>query len=784
MDLEDESDLPAPTESDSRTPHQGRQGRSQRADERFVRGRGRYTDDVNLPGQLHAAFMRAPFAHGVLKAVDVEAAREMEGVVAVYTAQDLEGSGFGGLFSHVPPPGATYHNPERPLLARDRVRHLGEAVAMVVARTRDAAADAVDQIALDFDTLPAVADPTTAIGRDAAQIWPDAPGNVSFEWRTGDEAAVAEAMERAHRVVHLRLVNTRLVGNPLEPRSAIGAFDAATGRYTLHSGSQGAPALRDAICQDILKAPGDRLRVVTGDVGGGFGLKTPPYPEYGMLLFAARETGAPVKWTATRSETFLTDTHGRDSVMEGWLALDADGKFLALRTEIVGALGAYVSSAGAVVNTRNYAAGLAGPYLTPAIAVRSVNVFTNTVPTGPYRGAGRPEASYLLERLVDEGARALGIDPVELRRRNLVPPERMPYRMPLGNLYDSGDFPALLAKGIETSDWEGFEARRADAEARGMIRGRGLALFLEIAGGLLNEAAEIRFASDGMVEIRTAAQSTGQSHDRSLSALAARILQIPAERIVVVEGDSDATPGGAASVGSRTAMMTGAAVSAAAETVLQRGRTLAAEELEVAEADLEFVDGAFTVAGTDLRLPLLDLAARLRVRGGEATLDALEKVSADAATFPSGCHVAEVEIDPETGHLDIVSYAAVEDVGTVLNEAAVEGQVMGGATQGLGQTFLEHCVYDTEGQLITGSFTDYAMPRAAEVPSFRLAFSPTRSPSTPLGAKGAGEAGTTGALPAIMNAVADALASVGAAPVDMPAKAEILLQRLRDAGAA
>ncbi|MGQ7791318.1 xanthine dehydrogenase family protein molybdopterin-binding subunit [Faunimonas sp. B44] len=785
MERHDERDL---TASDAAHPAASgpamRHARAERADERFVRGRGRYTDDINLPGQLHAAFLRAPFAHGELKSVDVEAARAVEGVVAVYTAGDVQRAGFRGSRSNVPPPGATgfFHNPPRPLLAAGRVRHVGEAIAMVVARSRAIAEEAAEQIALDFDTLPAVIDPLAAMAADAPQIWPEAPGNVSFEWHAGDAEAVAAAMERALRVAHVRLVIPRVAGNPLEPRSAIGQYDPQSGRYTLHSGSQGAPALRDGVAEMLPDLPPNGLRVITPDVGGGFGLKTSPYPEHALLLFAARETGAPVKWTASRGDSFLSDNHGRDSVVEGWLAVDADGRFLALRAEVVGVLGAYLSRAGTIVATRHIASGLAGPYRTPLIAVRSRGVFANTMSTGPYRGAGRPESSYLAERLIEEAARELQVDPVELRRRNLIAPEQVPYRTPLGHLYDSGDFGALLDKGLAEADWAGFAARRAASEAQGKLRGRGLALFLEIAGGILDETAEIRISADGLVELRTASQSNGQGHDRSLSAAAARILQIPQERIVVIEGDTDETPGGPPSVASRSAMMTGGAIVALCRTVIERARRAAAEEMEVAEGDLDYADGAFTVRGTDLRLGLLDLAARLRARGeGAVTLDGTESIAADHPTFPSGCHVAEVEIDRETGSLSVVAYTAIEDVGTVLNEAAVEGQIMGGVTQGLGETHLEACLYDADGQLVTGSFNDYAMPRAWDVPAFRLGFSPTLSPATPLGAKGAGEAGTTGALPAIMNAVNDALASAGAAPVDMPAKPEILLRRLREA---
>ncbi|HEX2255928.1 MAG TPA: molybdopterin cofactor-binding domain-containing protein, partial [Afifellaceae bacterium] len=679
------------------------------------------------------------------------------------------------------PPGQTADdvvNPPRPALAEGRVRHVGEPIALVVAETAGAAADAADAIAADIDPLPAVVEPQAALSPDAPRIWDDAPGNLSFVWQAGDAAAVERALEAADRVVRIRVRQQRIAGTPLEPRAVVAVWDAEAERYILHAGSQGAPALRGALAGQVLKVPADRLRVVTGDVGGAFGLKTPPYPEYAPLLLAARRLGRPVKWVSSRGEALLADNQAREGVAEAALALDSEGRFLALKVEVAAALGAYLSASAAVSPTKNFAGGLSGPYLIPAIAVTSRGVFTNTLPTGPYRGAGRPEATYLLERLVDLAGRETGLGPVDIRRRNLLPPERIPYNTPLDFYYDSGDFPAVLAAALERANWHGFEARREASLDEGLLRGIGLCAFVEVAGNVLNDTIDLRFTDSGRVEVRTCVQETGQSQRAVYGRLVARTLGLDEERIAIIEGDSDLVPPGGPSVASRTTMVAAAAMQSAARSAIARGRGLAAERLEAAEADVEFAEGVYRVAGTDRRLSLMELAADPEAR---EALSGVEKFEAANSTFPNGCHVAEVEIDRDTGHVDVVRYTAIDDCGTVLDEHVVEGQVMGGVAQGLGQALMEEVVYDSDGQILSGSLMDYALPRAEEVPDFRLGFVSTISPSTPLGAKGAGEAGTTASLAAIINAINDALAREGAQPMDMPARAEAVWRALNTA---
>lgn len=755
---------------------------SQGADPRLVTGNGRFTDDENRPGQAYAAFLRAPIGAGRLLSLDLSGLDGAPGVIAAFSAADLAAAGWGDFRRAVPPPGmnpADYYVPPRPIFVADRVQHMGELIAMVVAEDRATAEDALELIMPDLESGPAVTDVIAALAPGAPLLWEKLPGNLGFIWQAGDAASTGAALANAAHVVHLRLVNQRMVGNPLEPRAALAEFDPATESYTLVTPSQGVSALRDQLLP-VLGVKPAQLRVISRDVGGGFGIKSGGYPEHVALLFAARALGRPVKWTGTRGEAFMSDNQARDSVTEGWLALDAEGKFLGLHTEIVAALGGYIASSGAVVPTRNFASGLAGPYRMPAMSIRSRAVMNNTVPTGPYRGAGRPEASYLVERLVDEAARRLGLDPAELRRRNLLRPEELPHRTALGAFYDSGDFPEMLRKALVLSDWAGFPARQALARARGALRGIGLASFLEIAAGATSDTTDLRFTADGFVEIRSSVQSTGQDHAATFRMLAARTLQVPMAAIRYISGDSTDTPGGPATVGSRGATVGGGAIEAGCRAAIARGRAIVAHLLEAAEADIVLQNGEFRVAGTDRFIPLLDVA-RIAAGTADLTMDGIEHFTAAHPTFPNGCHVAEVEIDPDTGSFTLVAYSAVDDSGTLLNQPVVEGQVMGGIAQGFGQTAAEHCVYDENGQIITGSFMDYGMPRADDLPSFRLGFHDTPSPATPLGAKGCGEAGTTGALPAIMNAVNHALSGIGAGPVGAPLRPEVLFGAIRDA---
>jgi aerobic carbon-monoxide dehydrogenase large subunit len=754
------------------------------ADPRLVTGLGSFSDDRNWPGQAHVAFLRAPIGAGRVNGIDLSGVVDAPGVIAAFSAADLTAAGWGDFGQPTPPPGmaaADFVVPRRPVLVRDQVRHIGELLAMVVAETRDEAEDALELIVADVEGADAVVDIIAAQEPEAPQLWDMLPRNIAFTWREGNETATRAALENASHVVHVRLVNQRLVGNPLEPRAAIAAYDAENDSYTLVTGSQGVSGMREQLLP-VLKVPAPKLRVISPDVGGGFGIKTSAYPEYAALLFAAKAVGRPVKWLGTRADMFMSDNQARDSVTEGWLGLDDDGRFVALRVDMAAALGGYIAGSGSVVATRNFASGLAGPYRLPQIAMQSRGVMTNTLPVGPYRGAGRPEASYLTERLVDEAARLLGMDPAEIRARNLLRPDELPHKTALGAYYDSGDFPEMLRKALTLSDWDGFAARREAAAVHGLLRGIGIASFLEIASSALTDTVDMRFTEDGFVEIRSSVQSTGQDHATTFRMLAARTLQVPMAAIRFITADSADTPAGPPTVGSRGATVGGGAVQAGCLAAIARGNAIVAQYLEVASTDIVLQDGAFLVAGTDLKVAVLEVAKLAHDHGIEQTMNGVEKFTASHPTFPNGCHVAEVEIDPETGTFQLVSYTAVDDAGTVLNHPMVEGQVMGGIAQGFGQVAAEHCIYDESGQIITGSFMDYGMPRADDLPSFQLDFLETPSPATPLGVKGCGEAGTTGALPAIMNAINNALAHTGASPVDAPVRPETLFRALRSGG--
>ena len=736
-----------------------------------VTGAATYAAEVEVAHVAHAVIVGSTIGRGRVLSIATRAAEAAPGVLAVLTHRSAPRA-----------PGASEKQQPNDrvvqVLQDAVVWYHDQPIALVVAETPGAAADAADAIAADIEQLPAVVEPEAAHAPDAPQIWEEAPLNTSFTWHAGDPAELERALAQADRIVRIRVTQQRIAGTPLEPRAAVAAWDGEAERYILYSGSQGAPTLRGALAGQVLKVPPEKLRVVTYDVGGAFGLKTPPYPEYGALLLAARCIGRPVKWVSSRAEALQSDNQAREGVAEAALALDADGRLLGLQVEVVAALGAYLSAAATVSPTKNFAGGLSGPYLIPAIAVRSRGVFTNTLPTGPYRGAGRPEATYLLERLVDLAGRETGLGPVEIRRRNLLPPDRIPYTTPLDFFYDSGDFPAVLDAALERANWEGFETRLQASLDEGLLRGIGLSAFVEVAGNVLSDTIDLRFTESGRVEVRTCVQETGQSQRAVYGRLVARTLGVEEERIAVIEGDSDLVPPGGPSVASRSTMVAAAAMQAAARSATARGRRLAAERLEAAEEDVEFTDGAFHVAGTDRKISLLELAADPQAR---ETLSGVESFEAAHSTFPNGCHIAEVEIDRDTGHVRVVRYTAIDDCGTVLDEHVVEGQVMGGVTQGLGQALLEEVVYDGDGQILSGSLMDYALPRAEEVPDFRLGFVTTISPATPLGAKGAGEAGTTASLAAIINAVNDALAREGAPPIDMPARAEAVWRALRAA---
>ena len=749
-----------------------------REDQSLITGVGNYSDDTAFEGQTFVAFLRSPVAHATLKSIDLSAAKAAPGVVGAFTGAELRAAGTGDIPNMTPfanHDGSPMSLTSRPAIAVGKVRHVGEIVAMVIAETAAQAIDGVELIDFDFDTLPTVVDVEDAVAEGAPQLWDHIPNNVCLDFRIGDGERADAAFAKAAHITRLTLKTNRIVAASMEPRSAIARWDSGAERYELVSGSQGVIAMRRMLAESIFQVPLEKMHVVTHDVGGGFGMKTQAYPEYVACLFAAKAIGRPVKWQGSRSEAFLGDNQARDGVINGELAFDADGKILGMRVDMIAAMGGYLSSHGPAAATRNVCNCLTGCYDNPALHFRVRCVLTNNLPIGPYRGAGRPEAAYILERLMDEAAREMGLDRVELRRRNFIDPAAMPYTTSIAQTYDSGEFEAAMDKALALADWDGFAARRADSEARGKLRGMGMACFVETAGGYLEEGAKIEFADDGAVEAVLAVQSNGQGHATSFAQIVSDLLDVPFERVRVVEGDSDTTPAtGFASVASRSAALAGSALSVTIDAVLDKGRKLAGHILEAAEADIEYADGTFRVAGTDRVIDIFDLAAKVKTFGDlpsdlPASLDSEEKFTSPEQTYPNGCHVCEVEIDPDTGVVAVIGYTAVDDCGTVINPMIVHGQVHGGVAQGLGQVLGEHAIYDDDGQLLAGSFMDYMMPRADDLPSMKLGFHSVPCTTNPIGAKGAGEAGTTGALPAGMNAILDALSARGITEMDMPA---------------
>jgi len=755
-------------------------------DPRLVRGEGRYTDDIRLPNQTYAAIVRSNNAHGVIRGVDIDAACQMPGVLGVYTGADL--SGYGPMKSPLPfknRDGSDMRRTGRLALATDKVRFVGDPVACVVAETAQQAKDAAEAVTLNIDTLPAVTQPSAAVSDGAPLIYDDAPANTALDFHYGDAAKVAEAFAQAAHVTRIDLVNSRLVVNALEPRSAIGEYDPATSHWTLYSGSQGVMGMKAQLAS-ILGAPGDKVRIVTGNVGGSFGMKAAIYPEYVCILHAARALGRPVKWTDERSTSFLSDNHGRDHVQSAELALDADGHFLALRLTGYGNLGAYMGTMAPQPPTLNTVRNVASLYRTPLIEVSTRCVFTNTTFLNPYRGAGRPEGNYYMERLVDVAAAEMGIDRVELRRRNQLKPRELPYKAASGSIYDSGDFPAVLREAIELSDWKGFNKRRRESRKQGKLRGIGVGCYLEVTAPANKEMGGIRFERDGTVTILTGTLDYGQGHATPFAQVLNDKLGVPFERVRLHQGDSDELLAGGGTGGSRSMMNSGAAIVEAAAKVIEQGRQIASHVLEAAAGDIEFTNGRFVVAGTDRAIGIMDLADRLRgglelPEGVPASLDVKHVSEGVPAAYPNGCHVAEVEVDPDTGVVAVAKYVSVNDFGTVINPLLVEGQIHGGVVQGIGQAYLERTIYDAEGQLLTGSFMDYCMPRAKDAPDFVTAFHPVPAKTNPLGVKGCGEAGCAGALTSVMNAIADALSEFGIKHIDMPATPETVWQAIQAA---
>jgi len=742
----------------------------------LVRGEGRYTDDLALEGQLYAAFVRSPHAHGVLNGIDRSAAQAMKGVVAIYTGADLDGQGYGPLRCQIDLPnrdGTPIRKPVRMALATDKVRFAGDPVAIVVARTAVQARDAAEAVALDIDILPAVISGEEALAPGAPQLYDEVPGNLVLDYQSGDAQKVAAAFAGAAHVARLRIVNNRVVVNPIEPRSAIASYDRKAGRYTLHAPSQGVFGLRNNLAA-AMGVPAGRMRLVTGHVGGSFGMKASVFPEHVALLHAARLLKKPVKWTDQRSESFVSDHHGRDMVFEAELALDARGRFLATRFTGIGNMGGYLSPVGPMMATLNIGKNSVGMYRTPLVEVQAKCAVTNTPPIGAYRGAGRPEGNYFMERLIDTAAREMGIDSATLRRRNLIKPEQLPWATPIGTVYDSGDFPALFARTLEAADWKGYGARLRQSRKAGKLRGRGIGCYLEVTAPPTNEMGGLHFEPDGSVTIVTGTLDYGQGHWTPFAQILSSQLGVPFEKIRLFQGDSDRLIAGGGTGGSKSVMASGSAIIEASELVVEKGKLLAAHFLEAAAVDIEFAAGRFRIAGTDRAIGIMELADRLRTGASlpadlPQTLDVDHVFKAAPSAYPNGCHIAEVEIDPETGQVEIASYVMVNDFGTVVNPMIVEGQLHGGVVQGIGQALYEMTAYDEAGQLMTGSFMDYALPRAADVPFFSFISRGMPTSTNRVGAKGCGEAGCAGSLPSVMNAVVDALAPHGVRHLDMPA---------------
>jgi carbon-monoxide dehydrogenase large subunit len=762
-------------------------------DLRLTTGRGKYTDDITLPRQLRATILRSPHAHARIVSIDTSEAAQAHGVAAVFTGEDVAAAGLGDppclatrIFPLKRPDGTDTTTPPRPLLARERVRYVGDYVALVLAETLDQARDAAELIEVDYEELPQVTATADAIAEGAPLVWQDSPGNVCFVREIGDKAAVEAAFAKADHITTVTIPVTRVAPSPMEPRAAIGDYDPAQDRYTLYTGTQRPHDNRHAITQAVLKVEENQLRVISGDMGGGFGMRSTIYPELPLVLWAAKKLGRPVKWTADRSEAFLADDHGRDCITTIALALDKDGSFLAARIANDGAVGAYLSFFGPFPVFGNLG-GTAGVYTIPAMYAQARGIYSNTQPLSPYRGAGRPEASLAIETVIDQAAREMEIDRIELRRRNIIPEDAFPYKTALTFTYDCGKFEKNMDAVAELADYAGFEARRAKAKEEGKLRGIGIANAIEQAAGRNDEGAEIRFDQGGSATVFVGTHSHGQGHETVFRQLIAERLGLDFSQIRYVQGDTDQVPHGHGTFGSRSAALGGSAVNVAADRIIDKGKEIAAHGLEAAAADIEFAGNAFRIAGTDREMTIEEVARRAFLpqflpAGMETGLRAYAAFNPAAPTFPNGAHVSEVEIDPETGALKIVGYWVVDDVGTVLNPLLLKGQIHGGIVQGLGQVIGERVLWDKDsGQLLTGSYMDYQMPRAADVPNIEAASNAVPTAMNPLGVKGAGEAGCVGALPCLMSAINDALAPLGVTHFEMPATPERVWRAIRDA---
>ncbi|NDG48548.1 MAG: xanthine dehydrogenase family protein molybdopterin-binding subunit, partial [Rhodospirillales bacterium] len=728
----------------------------------LLKGQGRYTDDLARPGQVYAVMVRSAYAHGLIKGIDTAAARAMPGVLGVFTAADL--AGYGTMSCALPlksKDGSPLRNTARPPLAADRVRFVGDPVAFVVAESRMAARDAAEMVELDIETLDAVTEASAAGAAPA--LYDDIPDNCVLDFHFGDSAKVAEAFASAAHVTRLDIRNSRIVVCAMEPRAAIGEWE--DGRWTLHVGSQGVFGLR-AQMAGIMGVKAAEFRVLTGNVGGSFGMKASAYPEYACLLHAARALGRPVKWTDDRSGSFLSDQHGRDHETTAELALDAQGKFLAVRLTSFANMGAYLATVAPLMGTGNFVKNVQSNYATPLIEVNTRCMLTNTTPVSAYRGAGRPEGNYYFERLIETAAKEMGRDALALRRLNHIPSSAMPYKAASGSVYDGGEFSALLDQAVVAGDLAGFPARRAEAAARGRLRGIGVGNFLECTAPPSKEQGELRFEKDGLVTIITGTLDYGQGHWSAFAQVLHSTLGVPFESVRLMQGDSDLLIAGGGTGGSKSLMASGAAIVEASALVVEKGKPLAAEALEAAVVDIEFSAGQFAIAGTDRTIGIMELAAK-----HPGKLDVRHVFEEAPQAYPNGCHLCEVEVDPETGIAQVVAYTTVNDFGVVVNPLLVEGQAQGGIAQGIGQALYERVAYSEEGQPITGSYMDYCLPRADDLPNIGFSSRPVPATTNPLGAKGCGEAGCAGSMPAVMNALCDAL---GVAHIDMPATPEVV----------
>jgi aerobic carbon-monoxide dehydrogenase large subunit len=773
-------------------------------DRRLLTGRGRFVADIDLPGVLHCVLVRSPHAHAHIRAIHTSAAAAAPGVVAVFTGADMAADGMAPMrpmWAIRSRDGAPMAEPPRFALARETVRHVGEPVVAVIAESLPQAADAAERVAIDYEPLSAVIDARAAQAEGAPQLHAAAPGNVCFRWARGDEGAVRKAFQSAAHTVAIDVVNNRLVGAAIEPRAVMATAEPDGGKLTLYTSTQAPHHIRRQVTEQLGIAE-SALRVISPDVGGGFGYKGKLYPEESIIVWAARRLTRPVRWVASRAESFTSDNQARDHLTHAELALDGEGNFLALHVQTFANLGAYVSTFGAAIPSAIYSALFAGGYRTPAIFVEVTGVFTNTTPTDAFRGAGRPEACYVLERLADTAAAKLGLDRAEVRRRNLIPPSAMPYKTPIGPTYDCGDFPKVFARALAVADYSHFAKRRADAARRGRLAGMGMACYVESSGvapsrfaGALGgrvgfyEAASIRVEPDGAVRAMLGTHNHGQGHATTFAQILASKLGVAVDQVEVVEGDTDAVPHGTGTFGSRSIAVGGCALDRAADKIVAKGKLIAGHLLEAAATDVDFADSAFVVAGTDRRVSFAEVARAAYVPHN-FPLETLEPGLQETAVydppsfaFSNGAHVCELEIDPDTGRIEIVGFWGIDDVGTVINPMIVEGQIHGGLAQGLGQALLEHCAYDGSGQLLSGSFMDYAIARADDLPPFVTECDESQ-PCThnPLGAKGCGEAGSIGAPAALVSAALDALGPLGVTDLEMPLTSEQVWRRIREAG--